>query len=70
MNNTNEATLLEMYESYHNGQKKQFITQVKQYGYEYFINDIKTELKDGVLNESEIIGMLSTIILIGIDDNS
>jgi len=59
------ATLLEMYESFHNGQKKQFVRQVEEYGTADFIKDMHTEMRDGVLTQEEVNAMTLTLVNLG-----
>lgn len=57
------ATLLEIYESHHNGQKKQFADQVLAYGADDFADDLQTDIADGVLSFEEAFKMLKTFII-------
>lgn len=56
------TTLLQIYESYHNGQKKQFVEQVQNYGASDFATDCAVDISDGVLDEREAFNMLVTFI--------
>lgn len=58
------ATLLEIYESFHNGQRKQFADQVLEYGAADFAADTQTEVNDGILSHLEAYQMLKTFILV------
>ena len=57
-------TLLEIYESFHNGQKKQFAQQVDDYSPASFAEDMETEIKDGVLSTEEAFKMLKTFLIV------
>lgn len=56
-------TLLEIYESFHNGQRKQFVKQVKEYGEADFARDVQVEINDGVLAYPEAFKMLQAVML-------
>lgn len=59
-----EPTLLEIYESYHNGQKRQFADQVLAYGAAEFAGDTVPEINGGVLSLQEAYNMLKTFIIV------
>lgn len=56
-------TLLEIYESFHNGQKKQFRNQVNSYGPSDFATDLQAEINDGVLTVEEAYKMLREFLI-------
>lgn len=56
------GTLQEIYGSHSNGQRKQFVEQVEDYGPYAFFTDVQEEVKEGVLPEKEALGMLTTFI--------
>jgi len=65
------TTLLEIYESYYNGQKKQFVSQVTAYGKADFASDIGGDTdSEGlpVLTDKERYKMLKTYLIVE-DDN-
>lgn len=60
-------TLLEIYDSYHNGQKKLFADQVLAYGADNFASDIGTDENgegEPVFTDKERYQMLKTFIII------
>ena len=57
------ATLLEIYESFENGQRKHFIEQVNEYGFNSFVEDINIEQIDGILTYEECFNMMKHYIL-------
>jgi hypothetical protein len=63
------ATLLQIYESYENGQGKQFIQQVREYGEADFAIDVQTEINDGVLNYEQGFRRIKTIIVTNYMEN-
>lgn len=54
-------TLLEMYEQFHNGNKKSFYEAVEEYGLTDFLLDAIEECKNGVLSFDELYAMKRTI---------
>ena len=58
------ATLLEIYESHTNGQRRQFADQVREYGADDFASDLQTEINDGILTYEEAYKMLKTFIVV------
>lgn len=57
-------TLLEIYESHANGQRKQFADQVLEYGAADFAADLQVEINDGVLTYGEAFNMLKTFTIV------
>lgn len=57
------CTLLEIYDSFHNGQKKQFCNQVREYGPNDFATDLQAEITDGVLTVEEAYRMLREFLM-------
>ena len=62
-------TLLEIYESHANGQKKQFADQVLEYGADDFAADLQTDITDDILTYQEAYEMLRTFIILEADRN-
>lgn len=59
-------TLLEIYESFSNGQKKQFCAQVQSYNPADFARDLESEIADCVVTEREAFQMLKTYLTVGV----
>jgi len=62
-------TLLEIYDSYTNGQNKQFADQVLEYGADDFAADLQTDITDDILTYQEAYEMLRTFIILEADRN-
>ena len=60
-------TLLEIYESYYNGQREQFVEQVNEYSVKEFATDLESEIADHILTEPEAYKMLRTFIILNKD---
>ena len=66
------TTLLEIYDSYTNGQKRQFADQVNAYGADDFASDIGSDTdSEGlpVLTDTERYKMLKTYLIVNTDNS-
>ena len=57
-------TLLEIYESFSNGQKKQFVEQVQNYGKIEFVTGLTHAIECDIVSAVTAFDMLKTIIVL------